>query len=84
MEVRERIRINGLPISKELFAKYFFEVWDRLEASKALHTQSKRNEMANRLGNENEKLLGTSAWDKPGYFRYLTLMALHVFKREEV
>ena len=29
--VRERIRINGEPISEELFAKYFFEVWDKLE-----------------------------------------------------
>ncbi|WVQ85546.1 hypothetical protein IAT38_007712 [Cryptococcus sp. DSM 104549] len=30
--VRERIRINGEPISEEDFAKYFFEVWDKLEA----------------------------------------------------
>lgn len=29
--VRERIRINNEPISEVLFAKYFFEVWDRLE-----------------------------------------------------
>ncbi|KAI0650676.1 FolC bifunctional protein [Trametes meyenii] len=29
--VRERIRINGAPISEELFTKYFFEVWDRLK-----------------------------------------------------
>ncbi|KAG0008171.1 Folylpolyglutamate synthetase, partial [Entomortierella chlamydospora] len=33
MEVRERIRINGEPISQELFAKYFFEVWDRLDST---------------------------------------------------
>ncbi|KAL0474986.1 tetrahydrofolylpolyglutamate synthase [Neurospora intermedia] len=32
--VRERIRIDSKPISEELFARYFFEVWDRLEASK--------------------------------------------------
>ncbi|RSL69820.1 Folylpolyglutamate synthase [Fusarium sp. AF-6] len=31
--VRERIRINSTPISEELFAKYFFQVWDRLEAA---------------------------------------------------
>jgi folylpolyglutamate synthase len=30
--VRERIRIDGEPISEELFTKYFFEVWERLEA----------------------------------------------------
>ncbi|KAI6047438.1 Mur ligase [Pisolithus marmoratus] len=29
--VRERIRINGKPLSEEDFAKYFFEVWDRLQ-----------------------------------------------------
>ena len=33
MEVRERIRINGAPISQELFAKYFFDVWDRLDST---------------------------------------------------
>ncbi|KAF9464413.1 Mur ligase [Collybia nuda] len=31
--VRERIRINGVPISEEQFAKFFFEVWDRLEGT---------------------------------------------------
>ncbi|KAJ5041769.1 uncharacterized protein L3040_005337 [Drepanopeziza brunnea f. sp. 'multigermtubi'] len=31
--VRERIRINSAPISAEIFTKYFFEVWDRLEAA---------------------------------------------------
>ncbi|ORY00443.1 Mur ligase [Clohesyomyces aquaticus] len=31
--VRERIQINNEPISEESFAKYFFQVWDRLEAS---------------------------------------------------
>ncbi|KAI8903948.1 Mur ligase, partial [Powellomyces hirtus] len=34
IEVRERIRINGQPIAKHLFAKYFFEVWDALERTK--------------------------------------------------
>ena len=29
--VRERIQINNEPLSEELFAKYFFEIWDRLE-----------------------------------------------------
>ncbi|KAF8251137.1 FolC bifunctional protein [Wilcoxina mikolae CBS 423.85] len=31
--VRERIQINGEPISEETFAKYFFEVWDKIEES---------------------------------------------------
>lgn len=29
--VRERIRINGAPISEDDFARFFFEVWDRLD-----------------------------------------------------
>lgn len=33
--MRERIQINNEPLSEELFARYFFEVWDRLEASAA-------------------------------------------------
>lgn len=30
--VRERIRINSVPISERLFARYFFEVWKMIEA----------------------------------------------------
>jgi folylpolyglutamate synthase len=78
LQVRERIRIDGHPISQELFALYFFEVWDRLEATSSGASGSKRNDIASRVG------VDSCAWDKPGYFRYLTLMALHVFKREEV
>jgi folylpolyglutamate synthase len=29
--VRERIRINGVPIAEDLFAKYFFHIWDQLK-----------------------------------------------------
>ncbi|KAF7514079.1 hypothetical protein GJ744_004404 [Endocarpon pusillum] len=31
--VRERIQINNQPLTEEQFAQYFFEIWDRLEAS---------------------------------------------------
>ncbi|KAI9208294.1 Mur ligase [Polychytrium aggregatum] len=34
LAVRERIRINGVPISEAQFTKYFFQVWDALEATK--------------------------------------------------
>ncbi|KAM9735544.1 folylpolyglutamate synthase, mitochondrial-like isoform 2-T2 [Menidia menidia] len=37
VQIRERIRINGQPIGKELFAKYFFEVFGRLENTKDAH-----------------------------------------------
>ena len=32
--MRERIRIDGDPISEDLFAKYTEDVWNRLEATK--------------------------------------------------
>ncbi|KAF2656738.1 FolC bifunctional protein [Lophiostoma macrostomum CBS 122681] len=34
--VRERIQINNEPISEDMFAKYFFDVWDRLEAAESM------------------------------------------------
>ncbi|CAG5133551.1 unnamed protein product, partial [Candidula unifasciata] len=33
IEVRERIRINGRPISQDLFSKYFWRVYDSLETT---------------------------------------------------
>lgn len=34
ISVRERIRINGEPLSKNDFTKYFFEVYDRMNKRK--------------------------------------------------
>lgn len=68
VSVRERIMLDEKPISQELFAKYFFEVWDRFEAS------------ALEAGEEDAGSLSC----KPHYFRYLTIMAWHVFLKEGV
>ncbi|XP_067087526.1 folylpolyglutamate synthase, mitochondrial-like, partial [Osmerus mordax] len=61
VQVRERIRINGQPISKDLFTKYFWEVYTQLDATKGCH--------GDRM---------------PAYFRFLTLLAFHVFMQEKV
>ncbi|KAJ6256781.1 hypothetical protein Dda_8648 [Drechslerella dactyloides] len=61
--VRERIQLDGKPLSEMLFAKYFFEVYDRLEASKG-------GELTDGM--------------KPMYFRFLTMLAFHVYLRENV
>uniref|UniRef100_A0A8C9S149 Folylpolyglutamate synthase n=1 Tax=Scleropages formosus TaxID=113540 RepID=A0A8C9S149_SCLFO len=61
VQVRERIRINGQPISKELFTKYFWQVYGRLDETKDAHG-------------------GTM----PAYFRFLTILAFHVFLQEKV
>ncbi|ORY89056.1 FolC bifunctional protein [Leucosporidium creatinivorum] len=62
--VRERIRINGKPIEEDVFARYFFEVWDRLER------KPERKD--------------PDTPEKPAYFRYLTILAFHVFLQEKV
>ncbi|NXH49537.1 FOLC protein, partial [Dicaeum eximium] len=61
VQVRERIRINGQPISKDLFSKYFWLVYNRLEETK-----------------------DSAHASMPAYFRFLTIMAFHVFLQEKV
>lgn len=59
-EVRERIRINGRPISESQFATAFWKIYDKLEK----HQESPT--------------------DMPLYFRFLTIMAFHVFLEQKV
>lgn len=66
--VRERIQINNEPISEELFAECFWEVWDRFEATKPVTSDADPR----------------SIDGKPVYFHYLTLMALHCYMKESV
>ncbi|XP_026887576.2 folylpolyglutamate synthase, mitochondrial isoform X2 [Electrophorus electricus] len=61
VQVRERIRVDGHPIGRDLFAKYFWEVYGRLDQTKDTHG-------------------GTM----PAYFRFLTILAFHVFLQEKV
>ncbi|KAF1799047.1 Mur ligase [Mucor lusitanicus] len=79
--VRERIRINGAPISEELFAKYSQEVWERLEA-----TKEEAIKAMNLSEQDTKEMLRNTREhpDKPIYFRYLTLVALHAFVQEKV
>jgi folylpolyglutamate synthase len=61
--VNERIQVNSVPISEDAFARYFWEVWDRLDTFQP--------------GEEIEVHFGKEP--KPPYFRFLTLMAWHAF-----
>ncbi|KAI9285959.1 Mur ligase [Umbelopsis sp. AD052] len=77
--MRERIRIDGAPISEDLFAKYTEDVWNRLEATKdqaayLQHSQDPKKIIKNQLANP----------DKPAYFRFLTLVAFHAMMQEKV
>ncbi|TGJ85725.1 hypothetical protein E0Z10_g3058 [Xylaria hypoxylon] len=90
VSVRERIAIDGSPISQELFARYFFEVWDAC-------TEAARTELAARRAGKpdrendpageaevisEEELQGPAT--KPFYFRFLTIVALRAFLGEGV
>ncbi|KAI0548432.1 FolC bifunctional protein [Xylaria curta] len=83
VSVRERIAINGEAISRDLFARYFFEVWDAC-------TEAARAELASQRSNSDgkgeeiseEHLTGPAT--KPFYFRFLTLVALRAFLGEGV
>ncbi|CAI5756971.1 unnamed protein product [Candida verbasci] len=68
--VRERIRINGEPINKELFTKYFFEVWDKLSTTKS--------------DSKIWPTLQPNETIKPMYFKYLTILSFHVFLKEGI
>ncbi|KAL1786932.1 folylpolyglutamate synthase, mitochondrial isoform X1 [Sigmodon hispidus] len=61
VQVRERIRINGKPISSELFTQHFWRLYHRLE-----------------------EFQDDSHISMPSYFRFLTLMAFHIFLQEKV
>ncbi|XP_064649817.1 folylpolyglutamate synthase, mitochondrial-like isoform X2 [Lineus longissimus] len=61
LEVRERIRLNGRPLSRDSFSSYFWDCYKKLEDTKA---------------DDDNKM--------PAYFRFLTIMAFHVFLQEQV
>jgi folylpolyglutamate synthase len=58
--VGERIQVDARPLTEDVFAGYFWQVWERLEVAAA----------------EKGPLNGLI---RPPYFRFLTLLAWHVF-----
>ncbi|KAK7983855.1 folylpolyglutamate synthase [Apiospora arundinis] len=79
--VRERIRIDGKPVSEELFARYFFEVWDMLGQAEEAEGNS-TNEGKPVASSEN--VLDVPMPTRPIYARYLTLMSYYLFLQEGV
>ena len=55
--MRERIRIDGAPISEDLFAKYTEDVWNRLEATKdqAAYLQNSQDPKKVKLSRNDER-----------------------------
>ncbi|KAI1762317.1 FolC bifunctional protein [Hypoxylon sp. FL1150] len=82
VSVRERIQLDGRPISRPLFAQYFFEVWDAFTASARALSTSSSAPLDQQPQISEEELQGPAT--KPFYFRFLTILALHAFLREGV
>ncbi|KAF5669282.1 folylpolyglutamate synthetase [Fusarium heterosporum] len=67
---RERIAIQGEQVSQSLFAEAFFELWERL------------TDAAKKEGKSLTEADGPGS--KPFFFRFMTLLAWHIFLREKV
>ncbi|KAG5984111.1 hypothetical protein E4U55_005986 [Claviceps digitariae] len=77
---RERIAINGEPLSQEVFAAYFFDLWDRF-------TEAAKNRGGGEAGQGAAVMDAATAEgpaSKPFFFRFLTILAWHVFLGEGV
>eukprot|EP00127_Corallochytrium_limacisporum_P006910 Clim_evm25s237 gene=Clim_evmTU25s237 len=80
VEVRERIRINGKPVSKRLFAETFFKVHDQLDTAGEAHGHGTSGDSPGQSylrGPHGERIM-------PTYFRMITLMAFAIFQNEGV
>ncbi|RGP73210.1 hypothetical protein FSPOR_2168 [Fusarium sporotrichioides] len=70
MSPRERIAIQGEQVSQALFTEAFFELWERLS-----HAAKKEGQSITDANGPNSK---------PFFFRFMTLLAWHIFLREKV
>lgn len=67
---RERIAIQGEPVSQDVFAEAFFELWERF------------SDAARWEGKSTTEAEGPES--KPFFFRFMTILAWHIFLREKV
>ena len=77
VDIRERIRINGKPVPKDVFGQAYWTIRRSLEEA-AKRTNPDTNTENNDTG---DTAVDPSLPILPGYFRMLTLMALFIFSR---
>ncbi|KLU81348.1 folylpolyglutamate synthase [Magnaporthiopsis poae ATCC 64411] len=89
VSVRERIMLDGEPVSEELFARRFFELWRRLRQTEPEihHRYDVRHERGIRATErwplvEDDEI--AAAGRMPFFFRFMTLLAFHVFRGANV
>lgn len=90
ISVRERIRIDDAPLAEDLFARYFWEIWDRLGQAEEAEQKNKAEGAAAAGGSDAMIESAGGGWGgvpmptRPIYARYLTLMSYYVYLREGV
>lgn len=62
---RERIAIDGAPVSQAVFAAAFWQLWERFTVAAVAEGQT--------------RAAAEGAASKPFYFRFLTILAWHIF-----
>ena len=72
IDVRERFRMNGTPIKKISFLQHFWYVWD------VLHEEEEESSLPEILRND------PTYRSVPGFFRFMTCLAFHIFTSEKV
>lgn len=81
--VRERIRINGRPLPEHLFAKYFFQIWDRLTVAASSAAPTSDGQLLSPYPSPVPLAKSTNTHPPippyPIYFRLLTLLSFHTF-----
>ncbi|EJT78927.1 tetrahydrofolylpolyglutamate synthase [Gaeumannomyces tritici R3-111a-1] len=92
VSVRERLKINSVPVSEEAFARCFFDVWDMLERHPSPSPSPPCSVAATAAATktEEDRRRDPASWSagsyagKPVYGRFLTLMSWHLFLAEGV
>ncbi|KAL8381342.1 hypothetical protein RB595_005552 [Gaeumannomyces hyphopodioides] len=99
VSVRERLKINSVPVSEEAFARCFFDVWDMLERHPSPSPSlpppcsiaaAKTGGQDQATTEEDRRRRDPASWSagsyagKPVYGRFLTLMSWHLFLGEGV
>jgi len=74
VDIRERIRVNGAPVSRQVFGRAYWEVRRRLERAAAAEASAS----SSASNDDTEDLPPLPVL--PGYFRMLTLLALFIFE----
>ena len=78
IDIRERIRIDGKPISKSLFAKVYWRLRDALEQPSPSPSPPPTDKEDDEV-DEDPSITRDPPPTLPGYFRMVTLMAFYIF-----